>query len=222
MTVPFQRYKSNSLHVAFENRIVVRDSAKKVIGSLVPVGSWICDEYDIIDTITSWRSKFNRMFPTRTAVTRQRTRDFIRNSYVENSAAIFFLIYTDENKLIGHLGLSKLDQDCFELVNLVRGVNGGHSDLIYHAEVTLVSLGFELGKFSKCCVELMSYNWIVRDLHIKVGFEPATMFSLMKIINDEGTFHKKVDASQANVNFKIEMMTLTRERLAEQQAVNPV
>ncbi|MDB3977590.1 hypothetical protein N9412_00235 [bacterium] len=206
-----QDLKSKSKKAAFGKKFPIIDSSHEIVGSLVPVGDWIFNDVIILHEIIAWRTKFNKMFPTRAIVTKEGTRKFIKESYVRNTAAIFFLIYTKDEKLIGHIGLSRLDQSEFELVNLIRGASGGSADLVYHAEATLISLGFQVAESQSCFVEVMSYNWPVKDLHASVGFEISESFPLLKIASKDSVTHKKVCYGEENVKYTIQVMSLPKK-----------
>ena len=205
-----QDLKSSSKAESFAMSIGVHDNDGTWLGSLVPVGEWVADDTRIITELVNWRSKFNRMFPTRTKVTCEGTIEYIKKSYLANPASIFFLIYTNDDRLVAHVGLVGLDCDSFELVNLVRGASGGSDELIYYAEKTLLTWGFRQGSSSNCFVEVMSYNWPAKNLHSRVGFEVVESICLAKESTALGVRHSKVSPEETNVEYTIQRMILTR------------
>ena len=202
--------KLKSRGVNFEPKIQILDDFDEPMGSLVPVGTWTLEDKSILGEIVSWRNRFNKMFPTRTTVDIESTINFLDQTYIINPNAILFLIYTKDQELIGHIGLSNLDRDAFELTNLIRGASGGGDQIIYHTEMTLITLGFQITEKSECFVELMSYNWIVRDLHERVGFKKVKSYPLKKLENKRGIIHKKVNKEDSNVPYCIEVLSLSK------------
>lgn len=196
---------------AKKNFLILNDQ-NKIIGNLVPIGTSQLNDTGLIDAIIEWRKKFNRLFPTRNLINRKTTYNFIKQSYIDNSNAILFLIYTKNKKLIGHVGLTRLDQELFELVNLIRGAEGGDRKLIYFAEIAALNFGFNIGNKSGCFVELMSYNWIVKDLHKSIGFIKKTSYPLKKIVVPDSTVHKRVNENEKNVQYTIDKYFIARKK----------
>lgn len=204
--------KRSSLDEALSVRIVVRDEKENFVGYLIPVGDWLLSDEPVLQKISNWRRKFNRMFPTRTSVDSSTTKNFIRDSYVDNADAIFFLIFTESDELVGHIGLCSLDKRSFELANLIRGASGGHNDLIYLAELCLLDFGFLLGDYDQCHVEIMSYNWIVFELHQRVGFVKDSSTPLLKIVDSTGVRHQRVGISETNIDYTIDTLIVSKNR----------
>lgn len=203
--------KGSTFDRATANKLRILTIKGEIVGSLIPVGDWILSDEIALQKITDWRLKFNRMFPTRTSVTSSSTKKHIKNSYIDNSDAIFFLIFTESDELVGHIGLCSLDKKSFELANLMRGASGGNNDLIYLAELCLVNFGFGLEDYNQCHVEIMSYNWIVSELHQKVGFVETCSSPLFKSEDSIGISHRKVEISEKNVEYTINTMSLSKD-----------
>ena len=203
--------KKSTFNDALESSLRVFDINKSSIGKLVPVGEWLLTDELVLQKITDWRRRFNRMFPTRTSVDSSTTKKYIKNTYVKNNDSIFFLIFTESEELVGHIGLCSLNEKSYELVNLMRGISGGDSDLIYLAEVCLVKFGFGLAGHNECHVEIMSYNWIVRELHEKVGFKKISSWPLFKQDDSTGIRHHKVEISEKNVDYTIDVMSVNKD-----------
>lgn len=203
--------KKATFRDALIEKFEVRGSNGEKLGHLVPVGPWLLFDNGYIEKIAEWRRKFNKMFPSRSNVDAVSTINFLREFYVDNTNAILFLIFTNENSCIGHIGLSNLDSDLFEITNLIRGSSGGDSDLIFQSELSLLKFGFQGATYSGCFVEVMSYNWIVTDLHQRAGFRKISAQHLRKISEDTSVFHQRVDKNQRNVEYTIDTLSVSRE-----------
>jgi len=202
--------KKPQFNDAMEVSIAVKDESGVCIGELVAVGDWIFDKGDIIHSISEWRLKFNRMFRTQSPVNYDSTVDYLRKISRTDSNSILFLIYSDAGRLIGHIGLADLNKNPFEVINLMRGVGGGHPDLIYFAELSLIDFVFKNTLFSSSDVEVMSYNWMAISLHEKVGYRIKDSFPLKKKSGDFGVRHEIVEANTSNTNYSIIRLVLER------------
>jgi hypothetical protein len=202
--------KVASLGSALDRCISISNTENLEIGSLVPVGEWILPDDITLEQITNWRRRFNRMFPTRNSVDIGSTRRFIEKSYIRNPDSILFLIFTDKNEMIGHIGICGLENKSYELVNLIRGASGGDEHLIYFAELSLLKFGFALGHHDGCFVEIMSYNWMVANLHQRVGFVKTGSIPLQKRETSAGITHKRVQDIEKNVDYTIDLMSMNR------------
>ena len=212
MLLLIKEKKPISLKESLNKEILILNDQKNIIGSLVPIGIWLLNDIEMLDKIAEWRRKFDRLFPTRKSIDKETTYNFIKQSYIDNSNAILFFIYTKNKELVGHIGLSKLDHKLFELVNLMRGAQGGDNQLIYFAEIAALNFGFNTGAKSGCFIEMMSYNWIVKDLHERVGFTKVTSYPLKKIVTSNSTVHKKVSEKEKNVLYSIDKYSISRNK----------
>lgn len=212
MSLLFNEKKLISIKNSTKKNFLILNDQKKIIGNLVPIRTSQLNNVGLIDTILEWRKKFNRLFPTRKLINRKTTYNFIKQSYIDELNSILFLIYTKNRELIGHVGLMKLDQESFELVNLIRGAKGGDRKLIYFAEITALNFGFNVGIKSGCFVELMSYNWMVKDLHESIGFIKKTSYPLKKIVVPDSTIHERVNENDKNVQYTIDKYFMARKK----------
>lgn len=213
-------FKFGTSEDAFSARVPIMHRDDGPVGSLVPVGPWALSGHGIPEAITSWRVRFNKMFPTQTDVTVESTTAHLESRSIQDDGSILFLIYTDTDDLIGHLGVARLNDEMFELVNLVRGAKGGHADLIYCAEVALLDFVFSFGQHDTCCAEAMSFNWRVLKLHERVGFKTAGSHPLRKIENEKGVFHEIVSPADANVDYTVSYLELDVATFAQAREVD--
>ena len=98
------------------------------------------------------------------------------------------------------------------LVNLIRGASVGSDQLIYYAEISLLNFGFGISAKSEAFLELMSYNWVVKDLHERVGFTRVTSYPLEKVVALNGISHITASEEQKNVEYTIDIFSLPRDR----------
>ena len=203
--------KKQTYGEAEEHSVIIMDRSGQPLGKLVPVGPWVLEDIAIISSLVSWRDKFKKMFPTQTSVDLTSTAKFLTNFFIDNDQAVLFLIYSDAGQLLGHIGVSDLSECSFEVTNLMRGVPGGHADLIYFSEYSVIDYMFEKFNLESASVEVMSYNWMVRSLHEEIGFKVTESKGLRKLVDDAGIRHEVVRDVDANVEYTIQKMRLSRE-----------
>ena len=208
------RKKCSDKLLAFEMKIPVSNGEGIEVGCLVPIGSWIFTDSEILASFVKWRNKFNRMFPTREAVNTEKTRKYIEVTYINKSDSILFLIYAVDGSLIGHVGLARLAEKEFEVVNLIRGGDGGDRDLIYFAERSLIEFGFAVSECETCFVEIMSYNWLASDLHQRVGFRKAESYYLRKLVSENLVEHRVADWGDKTVDYTIDRYILAKQSVS--------
>lgn len=196
--------------------IAIKDLDEKKIGVLVPVGTWILREKAIIQSICAWRKRAVKMFLTQFHVTEESTYKYLSETAIESSSRILFLIFDEIDNLIGHIGLAQVSNDACDLDNLMRGRDGGHPRLIFYAERALLDWAFEGLNLSKSDLGVLSYNWLVIELHKEIGYEVISEVPLYKKENNGFISHDLVSSNFSNVNYKYVNMTVSRSKFYKQ------
>ncbi len=206
-------HKCKDLRAARDKGLPVLDEQGRCIGRLVPVGPWILEDAACIGRLTQWRKTFSRMFLTQFEATPSGTRAYLKDVAVGDDSRILFLIEDEEGTVVGHVGLAQVNPESFELDYLIRGRSGGHPRLVYHAEVALLRWGFEVLDIPRCEVGVLSFNWMVVDLHQSVGFEQKARIPLRKIAQDGMVRHELLagQAQASNVAYSYLRMGLDRQ-----------
>ncbi len=202
--------KKISLEDALQVRILVSDKEKNFVGYLVPVGEWILSDESKIELIRSWRQRNIRMFLTQFESTFDKTLGYLKKLSIEQNGRIFFLLYDDSDRFVGHMGIADVDGSKGELDNLMRGLDGGHPRLIYLAEVALLNWCFINLGISEIDVRVLSYNWLVLSLHEEVGYKFVENIPLMKICKDGIVFHDVTSSEDSNVEYGCIKMLLDK------------
>lgn len=191
--------------------IPVKNLSGDLIGKLVPVGNWILDKEEKVESIRTWRSKARRMFLTQIDSTYEQTRAYLKNVSIEQANRLLFLLFDDKDKFVGHLGICNVTESLCELDNLMRGVSGGSPRLVYFSEVALLDWCFATLGVAGCNVGVLTYNVMVIDLHAEVGFVETERKSLKKVVVDGVTTHQVVDQSESNVGYRYVQMHLLKD-----------
>ncbi len=204
--------KRSSFREAVDFAIDVSDSEKNFIGRLVPVGDWILSEKDKVELIRSWRQRNMRMFLTQFETTYEKTYDYLRRLSSSDENRILFLLFDADDRFIGHIGVTNVDDKSGELDNLIRGVDGGHPRLVYFAEICLLDWCFKYLSITASAVRVLSYNWLVMALHEEVGYVYEEVIPLLKEERDGVTYHKVVNELDSNVKYSCVKLHIERER----------
>jgi hypothetical protein len=203
--------KKSSFQDAMDSRINVSDKEQNTIGYLLPVGKWIlCDEQKI-EKIRLWRQKSMRMFLTQFDSTFDKTLDYLKSLSIAQEGRLFFLLYDASDQFIGHLGLADVDGIKGELDNLMRGVYGGHPNLVHFAELALLDWSFKNLDIVESDVRVLSYNWMVVSLHEEVGYKLVEQIPLKKLLHNGIVNHTPTTMNEANVKYFCLKMVLKRE-----------
>ncbi len=206
-------HKCQDLRAARDKALLVPDECGRCIGRLVPVGRWILDNQACIELLAQWRKTFSRMFLTQFEVTTEGTRAYLEDVAVRGDSRILFLLEDEGGTVVGHVGLAQVTPESFELDYLVRGRSGGHPRLVYHAEVALLRWGFEVLAIPRCEVGVLSFNWMVIDLHQSVGFQVESRIPLLKVTHGSRVRHELLTGgtSASNVPYSYLRMALHRQ-----------
>lgn len=202
-----QKLKKNSLSEALTCSLSVSDSRGEEIAKLVPIGNWALNDRNLLYLFASWRKTFNRFFLTQFETSAQSTASYLKNLSIAQSNRIFFAIYLGDN-LIGHMGLSNIVKEEALTDNFIRGKSGGHSDLMYFAEKTLLTWAFEELKVKTITGIVMSNNFMAMSLHERFGFEIEERHHLKKIVSKNSTTLEKCDEIEATEKFYLDIIKL--------------
>lgn len=179
-----------------------------VIGALLLAGSWVLQDTELLAQVTHWRQRNMRMFLSQFEATVERTTTYFRDlALARPDRALFFLLSSDAT-VIGHLGIANWTATSAELDNVVRGVGGGHPQLMYFAEHRLLQWVFKHSAVQTVVARVLSYNWMAQDLHASIGFVPTQAQTLKKVITADGICHQFVPPDSANVSYRCMVMAL--------------
>jgi len=152
--------KADSFDEALSNALPIFDLKKKEIGKLVPIGNWILTDKKKIENLSTWRQKNMKFFFSQFKSSNKRTLWYIKNFSIEQNNRIFFLIYTDKDKLIGHIGLAEIEKNFATMDNMVRGEEGGDPKLMYYSMIVIINWSFKILNIENLYGKIISYNWL--------------------------------------------------------------
>lgn len=179
-----------------------------VIGTLLLAGAWVLDDRGLLDQVTQWRRRSARMFLSQFEPTIERTQAYFREIALAKSDRALFFLVDPENRVMGHMGIANWTTTSAELDNVVRGIGGGHPQLMYFAERRLLDWVFAQSSVSRIFARVLSYNWMAQDLHSSLGFVTTQRQSLKKVVTAEAINHEPVSPESANVAYQCVIMEI--------------
>ena len=200
-----QKLKKDSFSEALICSIPILNLEGDEIAKLIPIGNWALNDSHLLQSFASWRKIFMRFFLTQFETSAQSTAAYLENLSIKQSNRIFFGIYLD-NDLIGHIGLSNIVIDEAEIDNLIRGKSGGHTDLMYFVEKTLLEWAFINLKVDKIVGRMLSKNFMAMSLHQRFGFSLKERLPLKKVTRHETVSFERCASEEATEKFFLDII----------------
>ena len=186
---------------ALSNALPIFDSKKNEIGKLIPIGNWILTHKEKIEDLSKWRQKNMKFFFSQFNSSYKRTLWYIKNFSIEQNNRIFFLIYANNDKLIGHIGLAEIEKNFATMDNMVRGEEGGDPQLMYYSMIAIIHWSFKILNIENLYGRIISYNWLTIFLYEEISFKIIERIPLKKFEENGEINHKVIDSSESNVRY---------------------
>ena len=199
----------------------VVDNANNKIAVLVPIGNWALEDSELLCCFAAWRQTFMRFFLTQFTASKESTSGYLKKLSIGQSNRIFFAIYVNDI-LVGHIGLSNITDVSAELDNIIRGVSGGHSDLMYFSERKLLQWAFTELKLKTVDAQVMSKNFMALSLHERFGFKLKERKNLKKVINESSVCYEVCDNEVATEKFFLDIVEVSKEEFELSLTLNSI
>jgi len=151
-----------------------------------------------------------RFFLTQFTASKESTSGYLQKLSIGQRNRIFFGIYVDE-LLVGHIGLSNINNSNAELDNIIRGVSGGHADLMYYSEKKLLEWAFKRLSLKTIDAQVMSKNFMALSLHERLGFRLRERHYLKKVKNESSICYEVCDKEEATEKFFLDIVEVSKE-----------
>ena len=188
----------------------VVDDENNKIAVLVPIGNWALKDTALLSSFAVWRQTFMRFFLTQFTASKESTSGYLKKLSIGQSNRIFFAIYVDD-VLVGHIGLSNVTDSNAELDNIIRGVSGGHRDLMYFSEKTLIHWAFTQLNIKTIDAQVMSKNFMALSLHERFGFKLKERHNLKKVTNESSISYEVCDKEVTIEKFFLDIIEVSTE-----------
>ena len=160
------------------------------VGLMSPLTECHIDKMDLIEKMTDWRNENMAKFLTHFEATTARTRSWIENILLKKPGQMLWLIYDQENRLVGHFGFKNLTVNSVLLDNAIRGERHGHPKLFVFAGKSLVKWLWENTFVSRIDGVVMADNVSAIMMNRQIGFQGWKRHPLIKrVIQDTIHWH---------------------------------
>jgi hypothetical protein len=206
-----QKYKSNESKCV-DSSFQVYDDNGAFIGAIVPIDHSMANDLIVLKQLTNWRKNNATNFFTQFLPTIDRTRLWLRDVVLPDPTKILFLVEDTDGRRVGQFGLCGITTEDAELDNAIRGESGGHPQLFYFVELTIIRFCFEYLGVKRVVGNLFSNNIIALLLHKKIGFTVEKTLFLQKTVDQDGVqFHTVENIEQSNTKIWQLYITLDYE-----------
>jgi hypothetical protein len=139
-------------------------------GFLIPLDDYLYSREGIINNIVLWRNRDTQAISNYTKVTFHETAAYLKK-WINCSDRVFFLIFSADNEIIGHIGVIISGPESASLENFRRGVSTpDFPDMFFRAELFLINLFESKFNITRIDIETMSYNIPLIAMHEAAGF----------------------------------------------------
>lgn len=189
-------------------RLDIRMPDDTLIGQLLLAGTWVLAQGELLAQVTQWRKRNMRMFLSQFEASTERTVAYFRELALPRADRALFFLLDAQGTVMGHLGIANWTDASAELDNVVRGVGGGHPQLMYYAERRLLDWVFENSSVRTVFARVLSYNWMAQDLHSSIGFVTTHAHGLRKLVTGQEIHHEPASPENANVAYRCVVMEI--------------
>lgn len=139
------------------------------IGNFTPLSvNYI--NYDIARQFAVWRNNNMDSFLTHFNATPERTLNWLKYDYLLTKDRIMFLLTSEDDKLIGHYGITHATPDGVNFDNGLRGTTEGCKGFMTFAEIAMLSYAFDTLGVPKVILYILSNNKPVMLWHDRSGY----------------------------------------------------
>lgn len=189
----------------------IYDENKNSVGELRCIDVYSADDVEIAGLLTRWREKYMRYFMTQFDATIERTLVWLKKVVLPAKDRMLFIILDDKGRAIGNIGVCNISEEYAEIDNLIRGESGGLPQLIYFAEIALLSWLFNELRIPKVGLHVFSNNVLTINLHRMVGFSLVHSHRCTKITEGNETRFLLDSVQGEPVTFRYNEMSLGRD-----------
>jgi RimJ/RimL family protein N-acetyltransferase len=157
-----------------------------ITGYLTPITEQLAGDAEVVDALFRWREKHMSAFLTVFVPTKEKTRGYLCDFSLPNSARLLFLIKDQGRRPIGHIGLCNIAPGSAEVDNVIRGepVNIPHFMILVHNALldwTFSALGVPM-----VYLNVLDHNTRALRTYQKVGFSETSRVPLSREAIDGG------------------------------------
>lgn len=165
------------------------------IGALTPVTHDLGRDPEIISALCRWRQEHMGCFLTVFAPSLEKTRGYLNDFSLPDSARVLFLIADHDHRYVGHIGLCNIAEDSAEIDNVIRGEPVGTPDFMVRAHDVLLDWTFWSLGVPLVYLNVLAHNARAIRSYEKAGLRTVSRTPLARQDIDGG--YKLVPAPRA-------------------------
>jgi RimJ/RimL family protein N-acetyltransferase len=178
---------------------------------LIPIGTWILNDHELIDSMASWRQQSMNMFFAQFESTGEKTRNYLEKASIAQSNRLLFVIF-ESGAVVGHLGISNANDVSAELDNVMRGVRAETPQLMQLAIQRILSWSkTELG-LVEVSLKVISGNQRAIELYERCGFTISKSSALKSVISGSDVTLVECADWESNVSSRSQTMVYNLAR----------
>lgn len=178
--------------------IPLRDETGQQIGVMRPITVRHLDQMDVMEKLTAWRNANMANFLTHFVATPERTRAWVRNVLLKARGQMLWLVYDQDQHLVGHFGFKNLTSDSVLLDNAMRGERRGHPKLFVTAGRTLLQWLWQTTSVQRIDAYVMADNVSSVMMNRQIGFGGWKRHPLIKRAHEGDTHWDMGDEGQTS------------------------
>lgn len=198
--------KKSERALAIASGISIQNMGSEAL-ALIPIGSWILDDTDLVALMARWRGRAMAFFFHQFEASPESMADYLDHYAVQKADRLLFLVFVDGSP-VGHIGLSNIRAAEAMLDNMVRGESGGPEDLMLEAERRVIRWASEELGVETITLAVQSRNFLAKRLHKKLGFVVCESLFLRKVSIGNYVRLEPCSISAATEAFTMEVMSL--------------
>lgn len=136
----------------------------------------------VLEKLTDWRNANMANFLTHFEATPARTRAWVQNVLLKSRGQMLWLIYDQNDNLVGHFGFKNLTSKSVLLDNALRGERQGHPKLFVVAGKSLVQWLWQATQVQRIDAYVMADNVPSIMMNRQIGFQGWERHPLFKQI----------------------------------------
>ncbi len=164
--------------------IPIFNDGYQYIGKLKPIDIELVQDQMVIESLTKWRQKFMHFFMTQFEATPERTKKWLKEVVLIDDSRLLFLIYDENNKLIGNLGICNIQEQSIELDNVVRGEKVQYKKFMFSCITALIIWILNILVVNTIYLKVFTTNNRAINLYSSLRFNAKQIFALQKDIKN--------------------------------------
>jgi RimJ/RimL family protein N-acetyltransferase len=192
---PLQAMKHVDMDLAERLSIPVTDNV-----CLVPIGEWILSDNHYVEDMARWRFASRDSFFARFPLSHESFKAYLLNHTINNQRNLTFAIMRHHAELLGHMGLSEVEDSQATIDAVMISPEVRSSGLARFSLEALIAWSAQTLSIDQFKLEVLSSNVGAIRLYTRIGFEVLSQYPLRKVVEGDLTVLEECALVDSNVN----------------------